>query len=210
MTSWSRTERTLLCDLFLEVGPEAPTLNEGWVTEDLAAHLVVRERRPDAAGGIFVPVLRGYQKHVINGYRTKPWGTLVQLVRSGPPPWLPIALPVIEQVVNTTEFFVHHEDVRRARPGWEPRTLDPRFQNDLWDAVTSRGMLLYRKAPVGITLRRDDGRERVVKPGASMVTLTGEPAELILHAFGRGKHAEVSMEGEDGALTRLEAAPLGV
>src|SRR5882762_622635 len=36
-------ERRELCDLFLELGPDAPTLCEGWTTLDLAAHLVLRE-----------------------------------------------------------------------------------------------------------------------------------------------------------------------
>jgi hypothetical protein len=36
-------ERLELCDLLLELGPDAPTLCEGWTTADLAAHLVLRE-----------------------------------------------------------------------------------------------------------------------------------------------------------------------
>ena len=47
--SFSDSERQLLADLFLEVGPEAPTLCAGWTTTDLAAHLWVREHRPEAA-----------------------------------------------------------------------------------------------------------------------------------------------------------------
>jgi uncharacterized protein (TIGR03083 family) len=44
----ARAERAALCDLFDEVGPDAPTLCAGWTTRDLAAHLVIRERRADA------------------------------------------------------------------------------------------------------------------------------------------------------------------
>ncbi len=36
-------EREELCDLFLELGPEAATLCEGWTSTDLAAHLVLQE-----------------------------------------------------------------------------------------------------------------------------------------------------------------------
>ncbi len=39
-------ERAELCDLFDELGPDAPTLCGDWTTADLAAHLVVRERNP--------------------------------------------------------------------------------------------------------------------------------------------------------------------
>ena len=38
-------ERIKLCDLFDELGPSAPTLIEGWTAHDLAAHIVLRERR---------------------------------------------------------------------------------------------------------------------------------------------------------------------
>ncbi len=48
----AQLERGRLCDLFLEVGPDSPTLCEGWTTADLAAHLVIRERKPLAAPGI--------------------------------------------------------------------------------------------------------------------------------------------------------------
>ncbi len=50
--SYSREERRALCALLDETGPDAPTLCEGWTTGDLAAHLVLRERRPDAAAGV--------------------------------------------------------------------------------------------------------------------------------------------------------------
>src|SRR5205823_1816728 len=44
-------ERREMCDLMLELGPEAPTLCEGWTAFDLAAHLVVRERNPLSGPG---------------------------------------------------------------------------------------------------------------------------------------------------------------
>ena len=60
MTSLATAQRQALSDLFDRVGPDAPTLNEGWTTRDLAAHLATRDRRPDAAAGIMVPALAGY------------------------------------------------------------------------------------------------------------------------------------------------------
>ena len=51
----AQQERNTLCDLFVELGSEAPTLCEGWSTADLAAHLVVRERRPDSGPGLVWP-----------------------------------------------------------------------------------------------------------------------------------------------------------
>ena len=50
--NFAQIERQDLCTLFEDLGPDVPTLCEGWTARDLAAHLVVRERRPDAALGI--------------------------------------------------------------------------------------------------------------------------------------------------------------
>ena len=59
MTAAQR-ERAALVESLREHGPGAPTLCEEWTARDLAAHLVVRERRLDAAPGILVPQLAGY------------------------------------------------------------------------------------------------------------------------------------------------------
>ena len=53
--SFARRQRTALADLFAELGPFAPTKCEGWKTQDLAAHLYVREHRPAALLGIGFP-----------------------------------------------------------------------------------------------------------------------------------------------------------
>src|SRR5215210_3225922 len=44
-------ERAALADLLDELGPDAPTCCAGWTTAHMAAHLVVRDRRPDAMPG---------------------------------------------------------------------------------------------------------------------------------------------------------------
>ena len=61
-------ERAALADLLVELGPDAPTLCAGWDTRDLAAHLAVRERRPDATPGVAVPALAGWTERVQTGY----------------------------------------------------------------------------------------------------------------------------------------------
>ena len=107
-------ERRALCDLMEQVGPDAPTLCEGWTTRDLAAHLVVRESRLDVAGGILLPPLARYTDRVQSSIAQRPWTELVDQIRSGPPWWSPWRLPKVGDMGNTMEFFVHHEDVRRA------------------------------------------------------------------------------------------------
>jgi uncharacterized protein (TIGR03085 family) len=61
---YANEERKALADALQAAGPDAPTLCEGWQTRDLAAHLVLRERRPDAAAGILLKPLNGYNKKV--------------------------------------------------------------------------------------------------------------------------------------------------
>ena len=92
MTAAQR-ERSALVSTFRQVGPDAPTLCAGWTTRDLAAHLVVRERRLDATPGITVPFLAGYTAKVQNKVaQSTDWDDLVELVSSGPPIYSPFKL----------------------------------------------------------------------------------------------------------------------
>ncbi|OYV23782.1 MAG: hypothetical protein B7W97_02165, partial [Mycobacterium sp. 20-66-4] len=53
--SVAQRERAALVETMRSLGPDAATLCDGWTTRDLAAHLVIREYRPDAAPGILIP-----------------------------------------------------------------------------------------------------------------------------------------------------------
>ncbi|MGH3910316.1 MAG: TIGR03085 family metal-binding protein, partial [Pseudonocardiaceae bacterium] len=150
------SERLALSDLMERVGPDAPTLCGHWTTRDLAAHLVLREGRLDASPGILVPPMAGYTARIQRGIAQRPWPELLAQVRSGPPWWSPLRLPGVEKI-NAVEFFVHHEDVRRARRGWTPRAADPRRAAELWALLVRGAGLWYRKSPVGVVLRRPDG-----------------------------------------------------
>ena len=206
----ARTERQELCDLFLEVGPDAPTLCAGWTTRDLAAHLVVRESRPDAAIGILVKPLAGYADTVQGKVARRPWAELVRDVRTGPPLLSPFRLPGAQGIADPFEFAIHHEDVRRAQPGWSPRTLPVAEQDLLWQRLARAGRLLARTSPVGIALRRSDTGEMVVaKAGTPSVTLIGEPLELVLRLYGR-RECVVDVEGAEDAVARFESARFGV
>ena len=54
---------------------------------DLAAHLVAREARADAAIGLIVPALSGHLQKVMDQYKTKGYDHLVGMLRTGPP-WM--------------------------------------------------------------------------------------------------------------------------
>ena len=206
----ARSERQELCDLFLEVGPDAPTLCAGWTTRDLAAHLVVRESRPDAALGIVIKPLAGHADAVQAKVAMRPWAELVRDVRTGPPLLSPFRLPGAQCLADPFEFTIHHEDVRRAQPGWAPRLLPAGEQDLLWQRLARAGRLLARTSPVGVALRRSDTGELIVaKPGTPAVTLIGEPLELVLRLYGR-QECIVDVEGSEGAVARFEAARFGV
>jgi uncharacterized protein (TIGR03085 family) len=192
-------ERRALTDLFDKLGPDAPTLCEGWQTRDLAAHLVLRDRRPDASAGIQVKAFAGRTQRVQNEIAARPWGDVVELVRNGPPSWSPFRIPRIADVANGSEYFVHHEDVRRAQPDWEPREIDPGWAETMWRNVRFLGRLTYRRSPVGVVLRRPTGAEATVRRGPAPVTIIGEPAELLLHGMGRSE-VRLSFNGDQRSI----------
>ncbi|MER5514838.1 TIGR03085 family metal-binding protein [Streptomyces sp. NPDC048254] len=211
MSTFAKRERLLLADLLETAGPEAPTLCEGWVTRDLAAHVVVRERRPDAAGGSLIKQLAPRLEKVTAEFAAKPYEELIQLIRTGPPRFSPFQLKQIDEAANTVEFYVHTEDVRRAQPDWASRELDPVFQDALWSRLERTARLLGRGVPTGLVLRRPDGQTAVAHRGAPVVTVTGEPSELLMFAFGRQNAAKVEVDGDENAIAKLhESKQLGI
>ncbi|MEU3772908.1 TIGR03085 family metal-binding protein [Streptomyces sp. NPDC032472] len=210
MSTHAKRERLLLADLLEAAGPTAPTLCHGWLTRDLAAHVVVRERRPDAAGGLLLGVLKDRLERAMAEYTAKPYEELIQLIRTGPPKLSVYALKPIDEAANAVEFYVHAEDVRRAQPDWAPRVLDPVFSDALWARLERLARLTGRRSPVGLVLRRPDGRTAVAHKGTPVVTVTGEPGELTLFCFGRQDAAEVDLDGPKEAIGRLTTAKLGI
>ena len=129
----------------------APTLCEGWDARDLTAHLVVRERRLDAAPGILIPAFADYTERVQEQVAASTdWDVLVSQVADGPPLYSPFKL--LDPIANVAEMFIHHEDVRRARPGWEPRSVDDQTVAALRRPVAMMSRLTLRKAPAKVVL----------------------------------------------------------
>ncbi|MFF6990061.1 TIGR03085 family metal-binding protein [Streptomyces sp. NPDC010273] len=205
MSTFAKRERLLLADLLETAGPDAPTLCEGWQTRDLAAHVVVRERRADAAGGLMIKQLAPRLERVMTEFTAKPYEELIQLIRTGPPRFSPFQLKQLDEASNTVEFYVHTEDVRRAQEGWTPRELDPVFQDALWSRLERMARLMGRTAPTGLVLRRPDGQTAVAHKGAPVVTVTGEPSELLMFAHGRQSVAKVELDGDENAIAKVQA-----
>ena len=213
--SYATDERRTLCALLDKTGPDAPTLCEGWTTGDLAAHLVLRERRPDAAAGVAGGPLAGYTARVQQRLRDRiPFPDLVRMIRSGPPRLSVMALPGVDELANTVEYFVHHEDVRRGAPGWQPRELSRGEADMLWHRLRLARFML-RKAPVGVELARDDIEDgtgegpayRITARNATpAVTVVGSPAELTMWVMGRRTAARVRLDGTEAAVSKLAAS----
>ncbi len=209
MPRYARSEREALADLLLDLGPDARTIDEGWTTRDLAAHLVVRERRPDAAGGILLPPLRRYGEAVRRRVAAGPYADLVARVRR-PPVWSPVSNPLTDELTNTMEFFIHHEDVRRAQPGWLPRDLPAGFATVLWKraALLARGAL--RRFPADLLIQAPGYGERAAGRGGERLRVVGSPGELVLFLSGRQRVARVQVDGPAAPSNRLRAARLGL
>ena len=202
--SLAQQERNTICDLFLELGADAPTLCEGWLTADLAAHLVVRERRPDSGPGLVWPPLADYTDKVRRTVRDRtPWEKLVENVRHGPP----LLLRPFDGPMNTVEFFIHVEDVRRAQDGWEPRAISSELADALWARVGPGGMAKKVPAEIVITSPGRADKERGTGP---RLTLAGQPGELTLFGAGRQGAAKVEISGDAALAARLRSASLGV
>lgn len=210
MSNPARTERHALCDALLEFGPDAPTLCAGWTTRDLAAHLVVRETRPDAAGGILFARLAPYGDRVRDKMARTDWAELVNRVRSGPPRLSPMRIPAVDRLTNTLEYFVHLEDVRRARPDWTPRELSADLEDTLLGALERGARLMARRSPCGLTMTARGGISFVAKKGHPVVDVSGPIGELVLFIYGRRTVARVEMNGPDDAVAAVEATRFGI
>jgi uncharacterized protein (TIGR03085 family) len=206
--SAAQRERSALVVTLRTVGPDAPTLCAGWTTRDLAAHLVVRERRLDATPGISIPFLAGYTAKVQNQTaRSTSWDDLVDLVASGPPVYSPFKL--FDAVANLGEMFIHHEDVRRAVDGWQPRVLDESTVAALRRQLGLLSRMTLAKQPAQVVLQTTKG-ELIARAGrGDAVTVTGEPPELVLFVAGRDA-ARVEFDGDPHAVAAVRAARRGL
>ena len=189
-------ERQELCNCLERLGPAAPTLCDGWTTADLAAHLVVRERRPASwpgilLGGRFDKVTRrAMAAELAGGY-----DRVIQRIRSGPPVLL--RSTPLRYAADLAEFTIHHEDVRRAQ-GQGPRNDRLDLEYGIWTLLDRLAPLMVTKArlrPISLNLRAPGFGERQVGRGDRRVAITGQPVELLLYLYGRARVAQVEILG---------------
>ncbi len=166
----------------------------------LAVHLVMRERRPDTWPGILIPRFAPYAGRV-HGRLCETSDFLALVDRFARRPWW---LGPLDELLNLVEYFVHHEDVRRAVPS-EPRELPAGMEAVLWKRLAASRLLL-RGHPARLVAPGFGARSF----GEPVVTVTGAPGELALFCFGRQAVARVELDGPEAEVAALRAARLGV
>ena len=206
----AQSERAALCDLALQVGEDQPTLSGDWTVKDLVVHLLVREGSPAAAGILLSPLskLTDLESQRVG---RRDFAVLVEKLRSGPPLYSPYAVPRLDALLNTLEFFVHHEDIRRAQPDWSARELGDEAETLLWTMVRTGGKGLTRGTPVGVTIENaTTGSRAVLNGGSPSVVVRGLPSEVTLFVFGRKPQADVELLGDEADVARLSDTSLGI
>ena len=194
VTTWNVDERARLAHALSTVGPGQPTLCEGWQTQHLAAHVMLRERTPWRLTDRAISELAAQAENRVD------FDDLVADVSQGPR-W-PAATSRAAETMNLLELFVHAQDVVRAQPGGVQAAADevrtPAHEASLWSHLQRFARLMYRPVPTGVILVVTDGPRAVVRRprrGHGSVVVSGPVGELIMHGFGRGTASTVRIDG---------------
>jgi uncharacterized protein (TIGR03085 family) len=192
----ARVERDAFAATLRATEPDAPTCCAGWDVRDLCIHLVLFQRRPDAwfavPVGARVRPLQRYYDGLVARERARPWLELVERFRAGPA-YGPLARDAWRDAMFFREYVVHHEDVRRAA-GLAPRSDIDDVQQAVWAKLPGFVRMVLPK-DLGVTYTWPGRAQRDARAGEARVELSGEPVELLLHLFGRGDAARVTVGG---------------
>ena len=207
MTSWAAHERAALVEALGEVGPDAPTLCEGWTAADLAAHVYVRERRPDAALGVLpLGPLSAYTNRVMTSVlRMYSYDELLRKVAEVAPL---LRVTHLDEAINVFEFFIHTEDVRR--PNKLPlREMPEDFERKIWSRLTRQARMSFRRVPARVRLVPTSGAPVEFGSG-ELVEVRGKPSELLMLTYNRKADAKVQYDGDPAAIDALQSARIGL
>lgn len=212
MPKHALAERSELAASLRSAGPEQPTLCGDWSTNQLAAHLVLRERSvTELAGRAPVARLQAFaQRHIDSYVAATPYEQLVAAVEQGPPAYSPFALPPLREAVNLLEYLIHGEDVRRAAPQWQPRALPIDRQQAIWSKLRLAARLTMRSMPGPVAVEWPSHGRFSVGRGPARVVVTGDPVELALVAFGRQRVAQVEYTGEPADIEAVRTAKVAI
>ena len=204
--SFAKQERERLGQLFLKLGPEAPTLCEGWATRDLAIHLYIREHRMHKAGGYFLPALEPLLDKEIAVQAERPYEDVVRDWMSGPPK----LIAPVDPLMNTAENFVHHEDVRRGDGVARPRDFSTAVNEMLLSLAKRFATMTLRSVSTPVILTPPtlpsvtvSGKRGVAERGDDVIRVKGEPGELLLWVMGRTA-VDLEFEGDPQKIEKIK------
>ncbi len=206
--SFAKSERKKLAETLHSVGPDAVTLCDGWSAHDLLAHLWLRETDPLAALGMFFPPLAKRTIRRMDEVKGEyEFDELVDKYAAGPHGVFRFSK--LDELGNTLECFVHHEDLLRGDGDKTPRLLPKNHEDVLWKVAKKLAKARLRRFKRGVILERGGqwgGETESVSLGSEPITISGEPGELVLLLFGRGRSASYECSGKDAekALAKLK------
>ena len=191
-------ERARLVETLEFVGPEAPTLVEGWSAQELARHLAAQDRLRGVPALVARRLVVATQLRLTAVYLDRP--VALALVNSGPRSWAGclqrLRQPPPRAVTGASvgpitlwEHVVHHEDLRRASS----------VRRTAWPDLTAviDWLLAYNRRRLngpGVRLVDADSSSAWSSRPSPAVTVTGPPSELVLWLSGR-PWAEVQVDG---------------
>ena len=191
------TERGALTASLRAADPDGPTLCGEWTVRQLLGHLVLRERSlSEVLGRIPAARLQAIaQRHIDRYAAERGMPAMISAFEHGAPKYSPFAIPALSSAVNLLEYTVHHEDIRRAGDDAAPRQLPETQQAAVWSRLRVPARLTMRSLPFAVQLASPGHGSVRIGRGTARVTVTGEPVELALVAFGRQQVARVDYEG---------------
>ncbi|MDO5723362.1 MAG: TIGR03085 family metal-binding protein [Flaviflexus sp.] len=210
----TQIERRRLIDRLAQLGPEAPTLCEGWRAQDLLAHLIRREIIPHAVIGSWMPSRIGEAaSKMLSDLDEASWEEMLEMFASGRPSFSPLRIGAIDSVVNTLEYVIHTEDLNRAQTPPIIEAYSDEEQRHVFSRLGTMAQLIFARSPV--TVRLNAGtfgtKEMLIsKRNDSAVTILGEPVELALWSFGRDEAADVSFEGSEDDIEAMKASRMKI
>jgi uncharacterized protein (TIGR03085 family) len=185
-----------------EVGPDAPTLCEGWTAQDLAIHMTLIERQPQSWLGIAIsdriPPTRKYFEGLVQRERDRPWTELVQRIRVGPARG-PLAKAAFRNRMMFREYTIHAEDVRRAN-ALPAEDFGPTVRDAVWKKAQFFARFVRTAEGHGLEVADTEGRVHQVREGSPTARIVGEPIEVLLYDFGRVGAAKVELTGDPAAV----------
>lgn len=202
-------ERAAFAATLRELGPSAPTILPGWDAEELLAHLLDRERYPQLVLAARLPGPLGRRAAAAHeALAARSWSERVEDLRRGPGAFSPVG--ALDRLSGMGELLIHHEDLRRAQPGWRPRSLPTTEQARAWRALGLFARVAVRVQADIILISPQGGLRLPSRRSRGSLRVHGEVLELLLWASGRDEVAQVRISGDAAARQALQEGSRGL